>query len=286
MKLIDFDGIFNNKMAKMIEKHAAEHTESEWEDLIADMYKKFGDTPLKELGATPRAYFGAMSESALVETLKEYLLQDISVPDFLCEALEGRDCTEPLLKLLYETDEQLVQYAINLLNTNPKAAVRYAEMLKEDAYDEHVKDSLADMLKPNADLVLEEVLALCKDKETEPYALEILSKLKNKDDRAYAALMNAFLAADDLELPLLCAYLASYGDERALPFSWGLSSARISITCSFRNSNSPSRLSAANTTKSAISLPTKIIRRSWRQKPAKYSPKTDEGERIFRSLFV
>ena len=157
MKLIDFDGIFNNKMAKMIEKHAAEHTESEWEDLIADLYKKFGDTPLKELGATPRAYFGAMSESALVETLKEYLLQDISVPDFLCEALEGRDCTEPLLKLLYETDEQLVQYAINLLNTNPKAAVRYAEMLKEDAYDEHVKDSLADMLKPNADLLLEEV---------------------------------------------------------------------------------------------------------------------------------
>lgn len=89
MKLIDFDGIFNNKMAKMIEKHAAEHTESEWEDLIADLYKKFGDTPLKELGTTPRAYFGAMSESALVETLKEYLLQDISVPDFLCEALEG-----------------------------------------------------------------------------------------------------------------------------------------------------------------------------------------------------
>ena len=221
MKLIDFDGIFNNKMAKMIEKHAAEHTESEWEDLIADMYKKFGDTPLKELGATPRAYFGAMSESALVESLKEYLLQDISVPDFLCETLEGRDCTEPLLKLLYETDEQLVQYAINLLNTNPKAAVRYAEMLKEDAYDEHVKDSLADMLKPNADLVLEEVLALCKDKETEPYALEILSKLKNKDDRADAALMNAVLAADDREQPRLCAYLASYGDERALPVFMG-----------------------------------------------------------------
>lgn len=275
MKLIDFDGIFNNKMAKMIEKHAAEHTESEWEDLIADLYKKFGDTPLKELGATPRAYFGAMSESALVETLKEYLLQNISVPDFLCEALEGRDCTEPLLKLLYETDEQLVQYAINLLNTNPKAAVRYAEMLKEDAYDEHVKDSLADMLKPNADLVLEEVLALCKDKETEPYALEILSKLKNKDDRAYAALMNAFLAADDRERPFYAPISPPTATSARCPFSWGPSSARISITCSFRNSNSPSRLSAANTTKSAISLPTKIIRRSWRQKPAKYSPKTE-----------
>ena len=217
MKLIDFDEIFNRKMAKMIEKHAAEHTESEWEDLIADMYSKFKDAPLKEIGITPRTYFGSMSETQLVETLKEYILQEISVPDILCEELEARDCSEQLMKLLYETDEQLVLYAINLLDAEPKAAKRYAEMLREDAYDEHVKDSLADMLKPNADAVLEELLALCGNEETEPYALEILSRLKKKDDRAYSALMNAFLRSDDEELPLMCGYLASYGDERALP---------------------------------------------------------------------
>ena len=125
------------------------------------------------------------------------------------------------MALLDETDEELVHYALNIIGSDSRAFGRYIAMLSEDAYDEHVKDSLADMLKPNADLVLEEVLALCKDKETEPYALEILSKLKNKDDRAYAALMNAFLAADDRELPLLCAYLASYGDERALPVFMG-----------------------------------------------------------------
>lgn len=221
MKLIDFDEIFNNKMAKMIEKHAADHSESEWEDIIADMYAKFGDTALKELGTTPRLYFRGMSEAALVETLKEYLLQDIPVPDFLCEALEERDCTEYLIKLLYETDEQLVQYAVNLLNTDPRAAKRYAAMLGEDAYDGHVKDNLADMLKSNADSVLEEVLVLCKREETKPYALEILSRLKNKDDRAYKELINAFLTADDEELPLLCAYLASYKDERALPVLMG-----------------------------------------------------------------
>lgn len=221
MKLIDFDEIFNNKMAKTIEKHAAEHTESEWEDIIAEMYRKFGEDSLKEIGTSPRRYFQAMSETQLVEMLKEYILQDISVPDFLCEALEERDCTEPLVKLLYETDEQLVLYAINLLDAEPKAAKRYVEMLREDAYDEHVKDSLADMLKQNADAVLEEVLALSGEEETKPYALEILSKLKKRDDRAYTVLLNAFLASDDEELPLLCGYLASYGDERALPVLTG-----------------------------------------------------------------
>lgn len=221
MKLIDFDELFNVKMAKMIEKHATEHTEDEWENIIADMYKDFGDRAIKEIGTTPRLYFKNMSESQLVETLKEYILQDISVPDFLCEALENRDCTEQLLGLLYETDEQLVQYAINLLSDSPKAAKRYVEMLKDDAYDEHVKDSIADILKPNADIVKEEILLLAKDEETKPYALEILSKLKEKDDRAYSCLINAFLCSDDEDLPLLCAYIASYGDERALPVLLG-----------------------------------------------------------------
>ena len=217
MELIDFDQIFNTKMAKMIEKHAAEHTENEWEDLIAEGYRKFGDAVLKEIGTSPRRYFAQMSESQLVETLKEYILQDISVPDYLCEAMEARDCTAPLLALLEETDEQLVLYAVNLLGASVEAAPRYVQMLREEAYDEHVKDCVADMLKPNADLVLEQTLALCAIEDAKPYGLEILSKLKTKDDRAYRALLDAFMSADEADLPLYSGYLASYGDERALP---------------------------------------------------------------------
>ena len=38
-----------------------------------------------------------------------------------------------------------------------------------------------------------------------------------EDDRVYSALLNAFRAADEEDLPLYAGYLASYGDERALP---------------------------------------------------------------------
>ena len=221
MKLIDFDEIFNIKMAKMIEKHASEHSEDEWENIIAEMYVDFGDRAIKEIGTTPRLYFKNMTDSQLVETLKEYILQQISVPDFLCEELEKRDCSSALINLLYESDEQLVQYAINLLDAEPKAAKRYVEMLKEEQYDEHIKDSLADMLKPNADLVKDEILILAKDESTKPYALEIISRLKQKDDKAYSCLLNAFYGADDEDLPLICSYLATYGDERALPILLG-----------------------------------------------------------------
>ena len=75
MKLIDFDEKFNHKVAKMLEKHAGERTEEEWEDAIAQAYRQYGETYLAELGDTPHGYFAKMGDVQLIETLKEYLLQ-------------------------------------------------------------------------------------------------------------------------------------------------------------------------------------------------------------------
>ena len=216
MKLIDFDDKFNRKLAKYIEKHAGERTEEEWENFIAEAYGKFADTYLAEIGKTPRQYFREMSDGGLVATLKEYLLQDIAVPDLLCEEMESRGVFPELLALLNETDEELVHYALNIIGSDPRAFGRYIAMLAEDAYDEHVKDSVADLLKARADDAAEGVLALVGT-ESEPYALEILSKVQTRDDRVYNALMNAFKGADDTDAPLYAGYLASYGDDRALP---------------------------------------------------------------------
>ena len=45
--------------------------------------------------------------------------------------------------------------------------------------------------------------------------LEILSRCKQRDDRVFDILMNAFRTGD--EVPMHASYLAAYGDERALP---------------------------------------------------------------------
>ena len=216
MKLIDFDDKFNRKLAKYIEKHAGERSEEEWEDFIAEEYGRFGDTYVGEIGMTPRQYFAQMSDSALVETLKEYLLQEISVPDFLCEELEARGVFPELLALLCEEDEELVLYALNIIGADPRAFGRYIEMLSDGAYDEHVKDSIADLLKSRANEAAEGVLPLVGT-ASETYALEILSKVTKRDDRVYSALLNAFRQADEADAPLYAGYLASYGDDRALP---------------------------------------------------------------------
>lgn len=216
MKLIDFDEKFNRKIAEMIEKHAGEHSEDEWEDVIAQAYRKFGDTYLAAIGKTPRKYFAEMGDEQLVETLKEYLLQGISVPDLLCEEIEGRGVFPALLSLLHDTDEELVHYALNLIGPDRRALDRYCEMLSEEEYDEHIKDMLADLLKERADDVLERVLPLAGT-DNAPYALEILSKTTKRDARAFNALSEAFAESDDEDKPLYAGYLASFGDDRALP---------------------------------------------------------------------
>ena len=49
------------------------------------------------------------------------------------------------------------------------------------------------------------------------YMLEILSRIKEKEDRVYETLLRAFLTADETQSPMRASYLAAYGDERALP---------------------------------------------------------------------
>ncbi len=216
MKLIDFDEKFNRKMAEMIEKHAGERTEEEWETAVADAYEKFGDAYMGAIGMTPRQYFAKMGDGQLVEMLKEYLLQGVSVPDLLCEAIAGRGVFPELLALLHETDEELVHYALNLIGSDRRALERYVQMLSEEAYDEHIKDALADLLKERADEVTEMVLPLVRG-ENAAYALEILSRTQKRDDRVYQALLGAFRNGEEEEVPLYAGYLAAYGDERALP---------------------------------------------------------------------
>ena len=162
MKLIDFDEIFNRAMERELTEHAGERTEEEWESAIADAYASFGRTVLKELGKTPVQYFADMSDAQLCETLKEYILQDVPVPDFLVEELSSRGAVPELMALLNETDEELVMYALGALGSDRRAVPRYAAMLGEDAYDEHVKDHLAELLKERADDAADAMLALAK----------------------------------------------------------------------------------------------------------------------------
>lgn len=214
-KLIDFDELFDRKLAQYMEEHAGEYTEKQWEDLIPRLYRNFGDTLIKSVGTTPKGYYAEMTDEELVDTLKSHHKEGVSVSDFLCRELESRGCPDALLVLMQEAEGELLTLTINLAGSSKKALPVYLDILLKTE-DEELKDTVTEYLKSNADAVKERVLALYREGVEREYMLEILSRCKQKDDEVFEILLNEFRTAPD-DIPMHASYLASYGDERALP---------------------------------------------------------------------
>ena len=113
--LIDFDGLFDKKLARFMEENKEKYTEKQWEDIIPNLYKKFGDTYVAKVKCTPKEYYARMSETELVETLTAHLKADVPIPEFLCAEIESRGENQAMISLLYGDNAQAAAYALNIL---------------------------------------------------------------------------------------------------------------------------------------------------------------------------
>ncbi len=216
MKLIDFDGMFDEKLAQYMSQNKNKHTEREWEDVIPKLYKKFGDTRIAKIGCTPKEYYGRMSDGELAETLKAHLSEDVPVPEFLCAEMESRGAAVALLSLLFEEDEGAASYAINLIGEDARAFDAYFDILTQNRLTEDIRSDVTDILRLHADEVKERVIGLYKQGLAKGYMLEILSRVKEKEEGVFELLLSAFREGE--ETATRAGYLAAYGDERALPY--------------------------------------------------------------------
>ena len=215
MKLIDFDGLFDEKLAQYMEENKSKYTEKQWEDVIPRLYKKFGDTYVAKIKCTPKQYYAKMTDDELAQTLFAHLRSDIPIPEFLCTELEDRRCVEPLLPLLSSDEPQAVSYAINLIGVDERAFDVYFDILLTNRLDEEIRSDIADIFKTVADQVKDRALQAYKAGLAKEYMLEILSKVKAREEEVYQLLLSAFLTDAD-NLPMHASYLAAYGDARAL----------------------------------------------------------------------
>ena len=216
MELMDFDGLFDEKLAVYMEEKKDKYTEKEWEDVIPRLYKKFGDTYVAKVGCTPKEYYAKMTDEQLVQTLSAHLSQDVPVPEFLCNELENRNNVELLLPLLDSVDSATQSYAINLILDDKRAYDGYFSLLCNEDASEDVRDDIADIFKRNADEVAEKVLAAYKKGIATEYMLEIMSRVVARSEEIYTILRDEFLSAGE-RTPMRASYLAAYGDVRALP---------------------------------------------------------------------
>ena len=173
MKLYDFDGMFDKRLSEYISKNVGKYKEEEWEDMIPEMYAKFGNTVLKSLGTSPNGYYAAMSPEELVKCLRAHVKNGVPVSEFLCKAIEARPgCEGMLLPLLEKGEEGLKQYVVNSLGSSPAAIPVYMRMIEREAHDDS-KNQCVDFIKENADLVKEQALENYKNGVEKPLMLEI-----------------------------------------------------------------------------------------------------------------
>ena len=215
MKLIDFDGLFDEKLAQYMEENKEKYTEKQWETVIPKLYQKFGDTYVAKVKCTPKEYYAKMSDAELVETLCGHLTEEVPVPEFLCAELERRDVVESLVPLLSNGDTAVVAYALNLIGDDKRAYDAYFSVLTDEDADVDIRNDVADIFKLNADLVKDRVFAAYKANVAREYMLEILSRVKARDEEIFQTLLTAFLT-DDENVPMHASYLSAYGDVRAL----------------------------------------------------------------------
>lgn len=213
-KLIDFDGLFDEKLAEYIQSNPEKYTEKQWENVIPKLYKQFGDIYVAKAGATPKQYYAAMSDDELCETLERHYDEGVPVSDFLCREIESRGCSDALIRLFDRREEEILTLAVNLAGSNEKAFPAYFRLLTSEVSDD-IKEAVCEQLKGGADAAKEQALALFEQGQEQEMMLEILSRCKQRDERVYKLLLTAFRTGD--EVPMHASYLAAYGDERALP---------------------------------------------------------------------
>ncbi len=216
MKLYDFDGMFDEKLGEYLKKNADKHKESEWEDIIPALYKKFGDTFIKAVGDTPNGFYAKMTDNELVKALSTHLKQGVPVSEFLCNAIESRNAVQLLLPLLDGSEEER-DYAINLIGANEAALDKYFEMLLDKDSSEDLKNRCVDYIKENADIAVGRAVENYNKGCEREYMLEIMSRCKVRSDAVFNILLKEF-RSDSENLPMHASYLASYSDERALEY--------------------------------------------------------------------
>ncbi|MGN1234614.1 MAG: hypothetical protein ACI4U2_01370 [Christensenellaceae bacterium] len=216
-KVYDFDGMFDRQLGKFIEESEGKYSEKQWEEMIPKLYQKFGNTVYPRIGKTPRAYYADMTVEELVEELKAHYDQGVPVSDFLCSAMEEKDCTPALLSFLDDEREEVVQYAINMIGSDARAYSRYLNLIIGSDASDDVKELAIEKIKEDPDPVKRELLQYYYDDVEREFMLEMLSRLHEKDDIVYQVILDEFLLHLE-DIPMHASYLAAYGDKRALPY--------------------------------------------------------------------
>lgn len=218
--MIDVDNLFEEFFKNYLKENLGKKTEEEIENSIPEIYESFGKTPNKELGMkSPVEYFQVFSDDELIKELKENVLIGTEPSSYLCDEIERRDgINEKLAEIVsVESGDELSTYAVNMLgeDLNVCQLERFVDLIADKNSGESLTEALTEYLRDKGDLVKEKIISTYfSTKQGKINFAEIMSRM-SPNDRILDILCKE-LKTDGNNIALYAAYIARYGDDRAM----------------------------------------------------------------------
>lgn len=223
MKIIDFDAHFTDVLNDWIEKNQARFKKpDDMEDEVPDVYLRWLNTPADWLdGVAPGAYFDRFSDSAeLCEGLKEYIAQEVPVPDPLLDRLAELADDKVLLELAKDKTApcEARMTAIEILrqieSTLPMVDFIRWQVERDDEDD--ILDNALESLRQMGEGVRKaaKIAFTAADYEGKEALLDVLADYPG-DEEVFQFALEQFKTQKD-KRALFAGYLAKLDDDRAL----------------------------------------------------------------------
>ena len=223
MKIIDFDAYFSDVLTDWIDKNQHRFKKpDDMEDEVPDVYLRWLNTPAEWLdGATPGAYFDQFSDSAeLCEALKQYIAEEVAVPDPLLDRLAELADEQVLLNMAKDKSApcEARMTAIELLrqieSTLPMVDFIRWQVERDDEDD--ILDNALESLRQMGEAVRKpaKIAFTAADKEGKEALLDVLADYPGDED-VFQFALEQFKSQTD-KRGLFAGYLAKLDDDRAL----------------------------------------------------------------------
>ena len=223
MQIIDFDACFSDVLNDWIEKNQHRFKKpDDMENEVPDVYLRWLNTPAEWLdGATPGAYYDQFTDSAaLCENLKQYIAEDVSVPDPLLDRLAELADEQVLLDMAKDKSApcEARMTAIELLrqieSTLPMVEFIRWQVERDDEDD--ILDNALESLRQMGESVRKpaKIAFTAADHEGKEALLDVLADYPGDEDVFQFALAQFKTQKD--KRGLFAGYLAKLDDDRAL----------------------------------------------------------------------
>ena len=223
MQIIDFDEKFTEVLNDWIEKNQSRFRKpDDMENEVPDVYLRWLNTPAQWLGgATPGTYFEQFNNSReLCQLMRDYIEQEVSVPDPLLDRLEELGDEQELLNVVKdktapcEARMTAIEILRQLESTVPM--VDYIRWQVERDDEDDILDNCLESLRQMGEAVRKpaKIAFTAADNEGKEALLDVLADYTGDED-VFQFALEMFKTQKD-KRGLFAGYLAKLDDDRAL----------------------------------------------------------------------